>query len=286
MRSGFVGKVIGIDLGGSTTKIVGFDGKTMISPFLVRANDPIASVYGAFGKFLSINSFKIEDIEQIMVTGVGSSFVDSRLFGIPTAKVDEFMAIGLGGLFLSNLKKAIIVSMGTGTALVKAENNAAVHLGGTGIGGGTLLGLSNRMLNVRHFDELIETASEGNLSNVDLTIGDISKEVLETLPSETTASNFGKLSDLVTKADLALGIINLVFQTIGMVAVFNTRIDNTKDVVLTGNLTNVPQAKNIFDQLSALYNVNFQIPEHAEYATAVGAAICFNTEGILMREVL
>ncbi len=281
-----MGKVIGIDLGGSTTKIVGFDGKTMISPFLVRANDPIASVYGAFGKFLSINSFKIEDIEQIMVTGVGSSFVDSRLFGIPTAKVDEFMAIGLGGLFLSNLKKAIIVSMGTGTALVKAENNAAVHLGGTGIGGGTLLGLSNRMLNVRHFDELIETASEGNLSNVDLTIGDISKEVLETLPSETTASNFGKLSDLVTKADLALGIINLVFQTIGMVAVFNTRIDNTKDVVLTGNLTNVPQAKNIFDQLSVLYNVNFQIPEHAEYATAVGAAICFNTEGISMREVL
>ncbi len=281
-----MGKVIGIDLGGSTTKIVGFDGKTMISPFLVRANDPIASVYGAFGKFLSINSFKIEDIEQIMVTGVGSSFVDSRLFGIPTAKVDEFMAIGLGGLFLSNLKKAIIVSMGTGTALVKAENNAAVHLGGTGIGGGTLLGLSNRMLNVRHFDELIETASEGNLSNVDLTIGDISKEVLETLPSETTASNFGKLSDLVTKADLALGIINLVFQTIGMVAVFNTRIDNTKDVVLTGNLTNVPQARNIFDQLSALYNVNFQIPEHAEYATAVGAAICFNTEGISMREVL
>ncbi|EGD45851.1 Fumble domain protein [Ruminiclostridium papyrosolvens DSM 2782] len=281
-----MGKVIGIDLGGSTTKIVGFDGKIMISPFLVRANDPIASVYGAFGKFLSINSFKIEDIEQIMVTGVGSSFVDSRLFGIPTAKVDEFMAIGLGGLFLSNLKKAIIVSMGTGTALVKAENNAAVHLGGTGIGGGTLLGLSNRMLNVRHFDELIETASEGNLSNVDLTIGDISKEVLETLPSETTASNFGKLSDLVTKADLALGIINLVFQTIGMVAVFNTRIDNTKDVVLTGNLTNVPQAKNIFDQLSALYNVNFQIPEHAEYATAVGAAICFNTEGISMREVL
>lgn len=278
-----MGKVIGIDLGGSTTKIVGFDGKIMISPFLVRANDPIASVYGAFGKFLSINSFKIEDIEQIMVTGVGSSFVDSRLFGIPTAKVDEFMAIGLGGLFLSNLKKAIIVSMGTGTALVKAENNAAVHLGGTGIGGGTLLGLSNRMLNVRHFDELIETASEGNLSNVDLTIGDISKEVLETLPSETTASNFGKLSDLVTKADLALGIINLVFQTIGMVAVFNTRIDNTKDVVLTGNLTNVPQAKNIFDQLSALYNVNFQIPEHAEYATAVGAAICFNTEGISMR---
>lgn len=270
-----MGKVIGIDIGGSTTKIVGFDDKSMISPLLVRANDPIASVYGAFGKFLNINSLKIEDIDRIMITGVGSSFINSRIFGIPTGRVDEFMAIGMGGLFLSNLNKAIIVSMGTGTALVKAENNSAVHLGGTGVGGGTLLGLSNRILNVRHFDELIETANGGDLSHVDLTIGDISKEVMKTLPNETTASNFGKISDLVTNADLAMGIINLVFQTIGMVAVFNTKIDNTRDVVLTGNLTNVPQAQYIFKQLSKLYDVNFQTPPNAEYATAAGAAICF-----------
>lgn len=279
-----MGKIIGIDIGGSTTKIVGFDDKTMISPLLVRANDPIASVYGAFGKFLNTHSLKIDDIERIMITGVGSSFINNRLFGIPTGKVDEFMAIGMGGLFLSSLKKAIIVSMGTGTALVKAENNTAVHLGGTGVGGGTLLGLSNRMLNVRHFDELIEAANGGDLSNVDLTIGDISKEVMETLPSETTASNFGKISDLVTKADLAMGIINLVFQTIGMIAVFNTRIDNTKDVVLTGNLTNVPQAEYIFSRLSKLYDVNFQTPQNAEYATAVGAAICF-IESVAFKEV-
>ena len=280
-----MGKVIGIDIGGSTTKIVGFDGNTMIAPLLVRANDPIASVYGAFGKFLNTHSLKIEDIERVMITGVGSSFLNNRLFGIPTGKVDEFMAIGLGGLFLSNLNKAIIVSMGTGTALVKAENNTAVHLGGTGVGGGTLLGLSNRMLNVRHFDELIEAANGGDLSHIDLTIGDISKEVMETLPNETTASNFGKISDLATKADLAMGIINLVFQTIGMLAVFNTRIDKIKDVVLTGNLTNVPQSEYIFSQLSKLYEVNFQTPPNAEYATAVGAPICFS-RNVAFREVV
>ena len=43
--------VIGIDVGGSTTKIVGFrkteDGKRdLISPFLVRATVPITSIYG------------------------------------------------------------------------------------------------------------------------------------------------------------------------------------------------------------------------------------------------
>ena len=45
-------------------------------------------------------------------------------------------------------KRAIIVSMGTGTAYVMADNDKAYHIGGTGAGGGTLLGLSNRMLNI------------------------------------------------------------------------------------------------------------------------------------------
>jgi len=33
--------IIGIDIGGSTTKIVGFKENTVINPLLVRATDPI-----------------------------------------------------------------------------------------------------------------------------------------------------------------------------------------------------------------------------------------------------
>lgn len=277
-------KIIGIDIGGSTTKIIGLDESGIFSPMLVRATDPIASVYGALGKFLNVNKLSLTDIDRVMVTGVGSSFITSKLFGLPTGKVDEFNAIGLGGLFLSKLRKAIIVSMGTGTALVMADGTNVKHMGGTGVGGGTLLGLSNLMLNVRNFDDLIETAQGGNLSNVDLSISDISHEEVGDLTAETTASNFGKISDLATKADIALGIINLVFQTIGMVAVFATRIDNIKDVVLTGNLTNVPQSADIFKRLSQLFDVNFHIPINAEYATAAGAAIAY-TKGIKFTEM-
>ena len=55
--------IIGIDVGGSTTKIVGFDenGK-LIPPMLVKANDPITSAYGAFGKFTSENDIGIDEI--------------------------------------------------------------------------------------------------------------------------------------------------------------------------------------------------------------------------------
>jgi type II pantothenate kinase len=271
--------IIGIDIGGSTTKITGFQENRIVSPLLVRATDPISSLYGAFGKFLNQNQLQLDDISFIMVTGVGSSYVKEPIFGISTGRVEEFYSIGMGGLFLSKLSNAVIVSMGTGTAFVKAESGKATHLGGTGIGGGTLLGLSNRMLNIRHFDDLVAMALEGDLTNVDLSIRDISSDLITGLPPETTASNFGKISDLASKPDIALGIINLVFQTIGVLSIFAARTAGTSDIVLTGNLTHVPQASVVFDGLKKLYSVNFHMPEHAEYATALGAAIAHASGG-------
>jgi type II pantothenate kinase len=278
-----MGKIIGIDIGGSTTKIVGFDNGSIFSPLLVKATDPIASVYGAFGKFLAANKLDLNDIERIMVTGVGSTYITAKLYDIPTGMVDEFRAIGMGGLFLSGLTNALIVSMGTGTALVKADSKGVRHIGGTGVGGGTLLGLSNRMLNVRNFNDLIETSQGGDLAHIDLTIGDLSHHVVG-LPPDSTASNFGKLSDLASKADVGLGIINLVFQTIGMISVFAARIDQTRDIVLTGNLTNVPESHEVFSQLGKLFDIHFVTPLNAEYATAAGAAITY-VQGMPFTEI-
>lgn len=267
--------IIGIDIGGSTTKIVGLCDKEMIKPMQVKATDALTSVFGAFGKYTSENNIKLSSIDRIMVTGVGSSFIKERLYGIPTGKVDEFLSVGHGGLYLSSLKKAIIVSMGTGTAFIQADGNNIRHIGGTGVGGGTLLGLSNLILNIRSFDNIVELAKDGNLSNIDLTISDISKDKLTSLTPETTASNFGKLSDIATRSDYALGIINLIFQTIGMLSIFATKIDSINDVVLTGNLTTVPQTNVIFDNLNKIFGINFILPDYAEFATAFGAALSY-----------
>jgi type II pantothenate kinase len=256
-----MGIVIGIDVGGSTTKIVGQDARGIFSPLMVKASDPNASIFGAFGRFLFENSLSINDVSRVMITGVGSSALDGgKIYGIQTEKVDEFRATGLGGLMLSGLNKAIIVSMGTGTAIVSAEGASARHVGGTGVGGGTLLGLSNKMLNIRSFDALVKASHGGKLSHVDLFVSDITAEKLPTLPEGTTASNFGKLSDLATRSDIAYGIINLVFQTIGTTAAFASKLENTKKIVLTGTLTNVPAASEIFKGLEPLYDVEFIIP--------------------------
>ena len=90
--------IVGIDVGGSTTKIVGFDGEKLLTPGLVKANDPIASVYGGFGKFTSENKISLSDIEKVMVTGVGAEFLGDNIYGVETIHVNEFIANGRGGL--------------------------------------------------------------------------------------------------------------------------------------------------------------------------------------------
>ena len=268
--------VIGIDVGGSTTKIVGYtDHGKLVSFLKVEAADPQTSAYGAFGKFVSDNGLALSDITRIILTGVGSSLFTKDIYGIPTEKVDEFLAIGLGGLELSGKKEGLIVSMGTGTAFVRAGQNGIQHIGGSGIGGGTVVGLCGKMCGATSFKTVTELAKTGQLDKVDLNIKDISVAEIPTLPPDTTASNFGKMEDGATPADITLGILNMTFQTIGMLAVFACRNDSVKDVVLTGTLAEVPFAKKVFDALYKMHGVKFTIPQNALYATATGAALSY-----------
>ena len=272
--------VIGIDVGGSTTKIVGFrkigDKQELISPLFVKAADPMTSIYGAFGKFTDLNGLALTDIDKVLTTGVGSSYLSKPIYSLPCGTVPEFKSIGLGGLYLSGLDEAIIVSMGTGTAIVHARRGQETdYLGGTGVGGGTLLGLSKKMLGIEEIEHLEQLAADGDLSKIDLRVGDFShKGKNVALPDHMTAANFGKLSDVASQGDLALGLLNMVFETVGMMAIFAARSRGVKDIVLTGNLTCISYAKEAFASLSDMLGVNFIIPENAQYATVIGTALC------------
>ena len=275
-----MGIVIGIDVGGSTTKIVGFrrdeNGFTRIDPQFVRANDPMTATYGAFGKVTDENGIAIGDIERVMMTGVGSSYVKHNLYGIECTRVPEFNCIGRGGLFLSGLDRALVVSMGTGTAVVRAELGGKMdYLGGTGVGGGTLVGLSKLLVKAEGIDHIVEYAEGGNLANVVLRIKDISSsDSMSSLAADLTAANFGNVSDVASKSDIALGVINMVYETIAMVSMFAAKYASVKDVVLTGNLTRLSLCEKKFEELNGMgYGVNFLIPSCAQFSTVIGAAL-------------
>lgn len=267
-----MGIVIGIDAGGSTTKIVGINGDKIIDTMLVKANDPVTSLFGALGKYTYNNNINLADIEKIMITGVGSAYITQPISGIKTARVDEFISNGIGGRYLAGLDSGIIVSMGTGTSLVKVENNEIKHTGGVGIGGGTIIGLSKLLLDTQDIDEIIILANNGDLSNIDLQIKDITTKALPDLPLYATASNFGKVHNHVKKEDIAAGIVNMVLQCIGKAAILSSLNTNINKFIMIGNLSKLPQCKGVFDMLGNMSKVNFIIPPHAEHATAIGAA--------------
>ena len=270
--------VIGIDVGGSTTKIVGLeDGRDIKSPMNIKANDPITSLFGAFGKYIYDNGIALADVEQVMLTGVGACGVTTPIYGLPTSHVDEFCADGLGARFDSGLDQLIVVSMGTGTTLVRVDGDDISHIGGISMGGGTLQGLSRLMLNTSHIDEVVAMAAKGDISHINLQIKDISKGDIEGLPMHATASLFGKaVESNANENDIAKGLICMVLETIGSCAVLSQVDGGFKDFVLIGNLTQLPECGTIFPMMESLYGVRFHIPKHARYCTALGAALSYH----------
>ena len=264
---------VGLDIGGSTTKIVGMNEGEIIAREVVKAADPVTSAFGAVGKLINDNSLSVNDIEQINITGVGSGFPQAPILGIKTVVVEEFKATGLGGLYLSGLEHAVVVSMGTGTAYLEAKKNNVRHIIGAGVGGGTLVGLGLALTGTSDAVKLSDIASSGDVLKCDLTIGDITKNAITGLPMNVTASNFGKAADDLAREDKMAGVFNLVYQAIGTVAVMASRQCGLKDIVFTGQLTGLKQCEEYLLPFENLYGVNIIVPEDAVFATALGSCL-------------
>ena len=129
------------------------------------------------------------------------------------------------------------------------------------------------MIGVDTIEHIETLCAGGNLDNIDLKIKDMSRDGNFQISRDLTAANFGKLSDMATNEDIALGIANMVGETIAMLAVFAARSYNIKTVVLTGNLTAIKAINNVFDDLEAHFGVRFVIPELSQFATVIGAAL-------------
>lgn len=265
--------IIGIDIGGSTTDIVGFEGDELLHPCTVRASDPVSSAAGALGRFLAETGKQLSDVSTLAVTGVGAGALDAQLLGLPIFQVDEFKAIGRGGVFLSGVDSAVVASLGTGTAIVVVDEGRIAHWGGSGVGGGTLIGLSKALFGVSDIDIIARKAAKGDLSKVDLSVGDIATRDIPGLPPETTAANFAKMADDASDADKAMAVVNLVCQTVGMIAAGAAGSTGKDSVVLVGKMASFPAAAGVFRQLSSLNGLNYLVAPHAAFATAVGAAI-------------
>jgi type II pantothenate kinase len=263
--------IVGIDIGGSTTDAVILDNGN-IHVVTIEANDPVAAAAGALGKLIEVCGIPLEKLSRVAATGAGSRVLSESLFGLPVTKVNEFDAIGIGGTSLAGKENALVVSLGTGTAMVSVTGDKITHVSGTGLGGGTLRGLSRHMLGVSSLQTLEAMAERGDLSRVDLTVRDIAGGAIGDLPPGTTAANFGKFAADATSDDKALAIMNMIVEVVSVLSIAAARASGQHDIVLTGKLTHVFRFMQRMKRLNFVFGGGFIIPDHADYATAIGAA--------------
>ena len=140
-----------------------------------------------------------------------------------------------------------------------------------------LLGLCSRFLGEDRMEVLAGLADQGDLNRVDLKIGDISSTAISFLQADITAANLAKMNADAQKADMVLGFLNVIFQTLGTMAVFACADRGEKEAVITGTLATLPQTQGLLDRVGELYGFRFRIPRQAAFATALGAAMWGNS---------
>ena len=90
------------------------------------------------------------------------------------------------------------------------------------------------------------------------------------------ASLFSNAKANASREDIAKGLIWMVLQCIGSATILSSLESGIKDFVLIGNLTLLPQCREVFPAMEKLYNVRFRIPKYSEFCTAIGAALDHN----------
>lgn len=91
-----------------------------------------------------------------------------------------------------------MVSIGSGVSIIKISNfDSFERVAGTMIGGGTLIGLSNLLTGTKDFDKIIEMASKGDHTKVDMMVRDIygDNSPFAELQGDLLASSFAKVAN-------------------------------------------------------------------------------------------
>lgn len=161
---------ISFDFGGSTVDAVFWDGDEIKETRSFESQEvPIADL----DSFVQTANIDLQDVTEIFVTGGKSRFFQDKINDTTVTKIPEIDAIGHGGFYITNEDSILVVSMGTGTCIVSMEGQVCKHIGGTGVGGGTFLGLARELLSLNSIDEALQMASSGETKGVDISVEEI-----------------------------------------------------------------------------------------------------------------
>ena len=218
-------------------------------------------------------------ITKIAVTGGKSSDLQDALDDIPIIKINEVEAIGHGTREIYQIKddKFMAVSTGTGTACVAYMDKEFHHLGGISVGGGTLQGLSNLIIDVNKADEIDELSRLGDKKNLDALIDEVVNNI-GSLNPDITASNFSKARNKTdfNNEDIASSLSNMVGEVIGTVAYLNALLIGLSNIYFIGRVSKISAVKNGIEKRLNLVGISGNYIENQEFSNVIGAIAYLN----------
>jgi type II pantothenate kinase len=216
------------------------------------------------------------------VTGGHHQTLPDEIDGVPVVKIGELLAIGRGGQALASGtwrpydEPLLIVSAGSGTAMVAARGEHFQHATGSGVGGGTLLGLGRLILGTSDPVEIDRLALLGDPNGADLALRDVVSGPIGTLPADATAVNFGRLArmdEVPGREDLAAALVNMIGQVIATLATNAGRAVQVERGVVTGHLTDMESMRFTMARVGDFFGFPLETCSEAGYATVIGALL-------------
>ncbi|CAL8383498.1 unnamed protein product [Boreogadus saida] len=134
----------------------------------------------------------------------------------------------------------LLVNIGSGVSIIKVESEDKFErIGGSSIGGGTFWGLGALLTKTKRFDELLQLASKGQHTNLDMLVKDIYGGSYGTLglTGDLIASSFGKSATTdkeFSKEDIAKSLLHMISNDIGQLACLYARLHRLTRVYFGG----------------------------------------------------
>ncbi len=265
-----------IDFGGTLTDVVVGEGPALRVERTAVASRVARPDHAAIEHLLAAAGATLGELDLLAVTGGRSHELPTQVAGVRLVHVGETEASARGALDGLGLRPAVVVSLGTGTGVVLVPaSGAPVRLIGSGIGGGTLLGLAQALLGTTDVAEIGRLAAQGEIQRCDLTVGDIIGRGIGPVPAEATAAHFARLARPegadARREDLAAALVNLVAQAIVRLGLEAMLVHQARMLVLIGHVLDVPGFREAFARIPLLGPDQLHVPATPGLAVARGA---------------
>jgi type II pantothenate kinase len=272
MSTPCVTSALGIDAGASICKIAAWRRSELITEAVPAGNAPAA-----------LECVSRLRPARVVATGGGAQRLIAALAErhpdqpMPIA-VGEFEAWGRGAPIVARREgvslapRYLLVSLGTGTSVLRIDGSDVERVGGTALGGGALLGLAELLLGVKTFAALADLAKRGDRRKVDLLVEDIYAGAVPPLAGKLNAASFAKRASRRPE-DLAHALIGLVGENVGLICGHLSLLHDAAYIVYCGStLSENPALRQVLSDVADRMGRRATFLTRGAFCGAVGAA--------------